>query len=316
MPNFLKVSILFSFIFNLSAAEVDQFTRRDEPLADMAELLNQKANLYFNQAISDLNEKNKGCDEKRLYKELQKYFKNHIKGKFTKYVIESEEVARRHIPFEESVYRDWDNTTGFILGNSLYRKSGGVALSDLVKVGNSVVGTDKFEHLFGRGFSYFTNYYIKNMPIEETMKEGTNQEKYIYGGLFFETGIFSFGDLSANFNGMRLWNHILLKQDDILGNEHNLGPYIKCEENKWVKNLDIDLRNYVDDSMDEGVNCSKFSRKIGLKKFQERTKGSNRCGADSKTSLEGFEAKYKNFSSWIINENGNETVNYNGEYGH
>jgi hypothetical protein len=68
----------------------------------------------------------------------------------------------------------------------------------------------------------------------------------------------AYGDMAANFNGMRFWNHILAEHDDVLGPQYNYGPYAACEENKWVQIKEVNWADYVDASFDEGHNCSKF----------------------------------------------------------
>lgn len=294
----------------LQAAEVDQFTRKGEKMIDASEIVNRRANEVVKSTIKELQ----GCNEAELYKALRKQFGNHIKGKFTKFVIEDSSVPRLDIPIDESIYKDWTSFTGFILGNPLYRKSG-IALSDLVKIGEVEIGTDKFEHLFGRGYKYFSDYYLKNKTIEKTLKFGVNQEKFILGGLFIETGVFSYADLSANFNGMRFWNHFLLKQDDILGANFNLGPYVVCENNQWKQNALIDFKNYFDLSMDESVNCSKFSVKKSVQIVNNELKKLNlSCPADA-TIFSEFDQKYGAFAKYIINKSGTGKVKYKGEYG-
>ena len=294
----------------LTAAEVDQFTSKGQTLVDASEIVNLKANEVVKSTLKDL----KGCNETELYKALRKQFGNHIKGKFTKFVIEDSSVPRLKIPIDESIYKDWTSFTGFILGNPLYRKSG-IALSDLVQVGDVQIGTDKFEHLFGRGYKYFSDHYLKNKSIEKTLKYGVNQEKFILGGLFIETGVFSYADLSANFNGMRFWNHFLLKEDDILGANFNLGPYVVCENNQWKQNALIDFRNYFDLSMDESVNCSKFSVKKSVEIINRELKKLNlSCPADA-TIFSDFEQKYGSFAKYILNKSGNGKVKYKSEYG-
>ena len=86
----------------------------------------------------------------------------------------------------------------------------------------------------------------------------------------YGTGVMSYGDLAANFNGMRFWNHILNKNEDILGRP--LGPYVLCENNKWVQGKSIDWKNYIDESFDESINCSLFREEIMVKKVRERIK--------------------------------------------
>lgn len=294
----------------LQAAEVDQFTRKGEKMIDASEIVNRRANEVVKSTLKELQ----GCNEAELYKALRKQFGNHIKGKFTKFVIEDSSVPRLDIPIDESIYKDWTSFTGFILGNPLYRKSG-IALSDLVQIGEVKIGTDKFEHLFGRGYKYFSDYYLKNKTIEKTLKFGVNQEKFILGGLFIETGVFSYADLSANFNGMRFWNHFLLKQDDILGANFNLGPYVVCENNQWKQNALIDFKNYFDLSMDESVNCSKFSVKKSVQIVNNELKKLNlSCPADA-TIFSEFDQKYGAFAKYIINKSGTGKVKYKGEYG-
>lgn len=295
---------------NLFSAEVDQFTSKGKELIDASTIVNLKANEVVKSTIKNLN----GCNEKELYKALKKQFGNHINGEFTKFVIKDSSVPRLNIPIDESIYKNWTSFTGFILGNPLYRKSG-IALSDLVRVGDVVVGTDKFEHLFGRGYKYFNDHYQKNKTIEKTLKYGVNQEKFILGGLALETGVFSYADLSANFNGMRFWNHFLLKEDDILGANFNLGPYIVCENNQWKQNALIDFTNYFDLSMDESINCSKFSVKKSVQIVNDELKKLNLSCPVKELLYADFEAKYGPFAKYIINKSGTGKVKYKSEYG-
>jgi hypothetical protein len=312
---FKNVLIVSSLIATISAhtAEVDQFTRSNEELFDSAEIINSKANEYLRDAIANLNSTNNNCDETKLYKELRKSFGNHINGDFTKFVIKDSSVPKRHIPITESIYKNWNSWNGFILGSPIYRKSG-IALSDLVRVGDNVVGTDKFEHLFGRGFKYFSSYYLKNKSINDTINTGITQEKLIYGGLNIETGVFSYADLSANFNGMRFWNSILNKRADVLSPEHRLPTIIECRQTQWVQVNQLDFRNYFDKTMNESFNCSKFSVKESVKKYTKELELLNaKCGLDQ-ALLNEFVLKYGSFTKYIINFNGNDKVKYFGEF--
>ena len=92
------------------------------------------------------------------------------------------------------------------------------------------------------------------------------QEKWTLGAK--TTGIYSFADQAANFNGMRFWNHILQKRNDYLGDNH--GPLVECQNEKWVQVKSLDFSHFVDDSLDEGLNCSKFSTKKLTKSVLKR----------------------------------------------
>ncbi len=328
MKKILSLVLLCSSLVH--AGEADHYTDRNEPLDDMAFVINAKANNYLNKAVADTN-KSSSCDdsvdsEKVLYKELQKYFANHSKGQLVKDILYKDDVVKKTVPLVDSIYGEWSILNGFLLGRSAAKKSP-LALTPMVRVGEQVVGVDKFEHMFGMGYKYFNKHYFKNKSMKKVLKFGVAREKTFLGGNFLATGVFAYGDLSANFNGMRFWNHVLLKRDDVLGKEYNLGPYVKCENKKWVVSSEkaIDFREYIDYSMDESVNCSKFATKSGLKKFKKSLKrlGDYKCPMDvsllsviknkysAKTS---GDKKGKPLSHWILNDDGNEKVSYFNEF--
>jgi len=124
--------------------------------------------------------------------------------------------------------------------------------------------------MFGMGWIYFESRYIEGEALDRTLELGVMMERFTLGGQrLLGTGVFSYGDLAANFNGMRFWNHVLQKSDDVLGKGHNAGPYVRCENGKWVLARPIDFRNYVDASMDETQNCRRFASQGGLDKSLE-----------------------------------------------
>ncbi len=202
-----------------------------------------------------------------------KYFANHMKGELIKDILETNDFPKRSIPLKESIYKYWSITDGVLL---TLKGSGdsSVALSPMIQMGPQLTGVDKLEHMFGMGFKYFNRHYLKGVELEDILERGQFMEKTTLGGNIFETGVYSYADLSANFNGMRFWNHMLQKRDDVLGPGMNIGPYIKCNEGKWeiVQNNPIDFRNYIDISMDESINCSVMATKSGTKKFQKAMK--------------------------------------------
>lgn len=312
---------LIIFLIALSAtpaltafsAEVDQFTRRDEELADSSDLLNLKANQVIAKTIAKLNQDNGGCREDLLYSELKNYFGNHLSGEFTKDLIENDNFSKREISIGESIYQDWTVLDGALLSIPILQKFG-QSLSSMVRVGDIVIGTDKFEHLFGRGYKYFVKNYKKEKGVGKALRLGIIGEKFILGGHRAETGVFSYGDLSANFNGMRFWNHILLRNDDILGREYNVGPFIVCSNNHWEKAKDVDFKNYVDSAWDEGINCSKFSNQRAVNKFTKRISALGlSCPVDPEVVKE-LAVKYGTLSKWLINSEGNGVLKITKEF--
>tara|TARA_Y100000590_G_scaffold470711_1_gene668301 strand:- start:152231 stop:153217 length:987 start_codon:yes stop_codon:yes gene_type:complete len=254
MKNFLIILLALYSGYSLSS-EIDSFTNRYQPLENSVERVNFIANEFLDKAIINANKKDHACKEKKLYKAMRKYFKNHISGEVTVSIQNDEQIDKRLFHVKESVYRDfkWWNSFVLMVVGRLYDGAHGA----VINFNDHLIGTDKFEHMFGRGFLYFKRYYLKGKKLKKVLKYGAWQENWTLGSK--TTGIFSYADQAANFNGMRFWNHILQKRKDYLGENH--GPLVKCQENKWVKIKDLDFTPFIDDSMDEGHNCSMFSTK-------------------------------------------------------
>ncbi len=307
----MKIALIIATLVCLNAvqaSEVDQFTNTESinELEDAADIVNSKANEILKENLLKLNKAGLGCNESEFYKSFRAEFGNHYKGNLGKFIYNDPIVPRLPVSIEESVFKNWSFTNGAILKVYL-KKNTGEGLADIIRIGDVYLGADKFEHMFGRGLSYFTDYYLKNKEIDRTLKNGMREELFIYGGIRFETGVFSFGDLSANFNGMRFYNHLLLKNDDILGKKYNLGPYVKCENKNWVQVEEIDFRNYVDQTFNESKNCSLLASEKAIKKIKDNV--SVEFGNFCRFSIEEKEYiqnKYSKFEKYLINKSGLE----------
>lgn len=335
MKNLIAAAVLTCFAGAASAAEADHFTLPDGEMVDITEPVNRLANDGLQAAIDDLNAQG-GCDgsaksEELLYERLTDVFSNHKKGQLVQAILHGD-LPRTVIPLKESLYGEWSIWNGFLLGRKGAAKSP-LALSPLIKIGDTVIGADKLEHMFGMGLRYFKGHYADGKPLVSVLKTGVFKEKTALGGNMLATGVFSYADLSANFNGMRFWNHMLQKQDDVLGAQHNLGPYLTCQAGKWAKNPErpIDFTNYIDVTMQESMNCSKFATNGGLRKFQAalgdmQSKNKSRsfaCPVNPQL-LNQVARKYEveiagdsrgsTVDHWIINRDGNQKVSYFNEF--
>ncbi|HAZ14906.1 MAG: hypothetical protein A2X86_21250 [Bdellovibrionales bacterium GWA2_49_15] len=295
------------------ASEVDNFTSRYEPLPDSVEYLNQKTEEAFDQALLLVNEK-KGCSEKNLYKGLRVYFRNHVQGKFNRWLAHTDEISKRPVNNSLSIYQDfkwYEAPTGAL--KNIYQDT----VAEAIVVNGVQLGTDKFEHFFGRGYAYFHKLTRKKKSIEAVLKFGHRSEKYLLGSK--TTGIYSYGDLAGNFHGMRFWNHLLAKTQDVLGPEYNQGPYVVCEKGQWQKKMvnnkfPFDWKNYVDASWDEGNNCSAFRTESLLKKVQkrvqlleEKTGLRHTCPVEPE-AISALKEKMFPFSKWFINSDGHKKL--------
>lgn len=315
----MKVSALvITSVLSISSqsafsAEVDQFTLRGWPLKDSSELLNLKANKAIQSALKLANGKGEGCSEKILYKALRVHFNNHIQGKLTKDILADENIAKRSVKLTDSIYQDWSKWDGIGMGSKVLSKKA-VTMSGEMRVGEQFIGVDKLEHMWGQGYAYFKINYLKEKGEIKAVKVGAAKEKIYLGGNKLANGVFSYGDLGANFNGMRFWNHMLLKQDDVLGADKNIGPYISCTNDSWTQVEEIDLKNYVDDSMDEAINCSKFPTQKTADKFENRLRiMGTACPVDVQ-KRDDLIVKYRQMAKWMINSDGIGKVKYTGEF--
>jgi hypothetical protein len=319
---------IFSLVisFSIFSAEVDQYTKREEPLADSLIELNSRANDHLSIAIDRANLTG-ACStgmssQLKLYTELKKEFANHSKGQLTIDLLVDKSISIHKIALSESVYGAWKIRNGFLLGRKKAATSP-LAIFPLINMNGYHIGIDKLEHMFGMGFIYFERHHLKGRKLKGVLKHGILREKTVLGGLVLATGVFAYADLAANFNGMRFWNHMLQLEDDVLGKSYNRGPYIKCDKGSWKAHNKIDFSHYIDDSMDESLNCSKFANRNGVKKFTRAMKKLNSeytCPM-SKEKLEAMKDKYDiqiskktSISDWIINMNGNEELSLFNEF--
>ena len=308
----LRLIVIFLISFQVTASEIDSFTHYyDYQLTDSQNIIHRQANKMLRQAIENANAENKGCQEKRLYKHIRKFFKNHMSGKLTPYIIHNPKISKLVMNFKDSIYRDfkWYDAFSIIFIQTLYKNIAG----PIVKMGPYHVGVDKFEHIFGRGFKYFTLFYKKNKSLEQVLQYGHRSERIYLGAN--TTGVYSYADLAANFNGMRFWNDMLGKNTDVLGDKFQIKPYIRCAaNNKWVHNNDINFLHYIDDSFDESINCSKFRNKKILTKVLnqidnlERKEGLNYTCPMAVNHINDLEEKYQKVEHKILNFNGHDML--------
>ena len=313
IKNYLFIFCSFVITWSIHAAEVDNFTGRfDRSLKDSTTIFNKKTNDYFRKGLRNSNMGLLKCNEKKLYFHLQQYLNSTFFGKIVRWVNKTDSLDKRFIPVKKSIYRDFSPKESIVLG--LVSKLSPVHSPNL-RMGNVYLGSDKFEHFFSSGFRYFDAHYRKGKTLKKTLMIGLKEEYGILGRL--PTGVISFADLAADFNGMRFWNHVLQKSDDVLGADKNLGPYVKCIGKKWTLVKEMNWASYLDDSMDEAINCSQFKTKNMVKKIKKRLnelQGPHQriisCPMN-RDKLKKVTIKYGKFSPFFINQEGLRAVDMN-----
>jgi hypothetical protein len=280
---------------------------RFTPLEDSKDFINAKFNDYFQQAIDETNQYRKRCSTKELYDQLTDRFRNHVFDEFTKWLSKTDEIPMIETSVTESIYKDFNFFQSVIQGG--YARIFFDPTASVINFNGIKIGNDKFEHMMGSGFNYFETYYLENEPIQEVLEMGWKAETGLLGSLL--TGVMSYGDMAANFQGMRFWNHVLQRGMDPLGK--NIGPYVKCESYEWVQVKKVDLAHYVGPEHDEANNCSRFRTRKMLKDVLNRLSEYKEHDAFRRTykcpmepeKIKAAQSLYgPKLSPWLINATG------------
>jgi hypothetical protein len=327
---FMVATLIFEVATSIGlAAEVDSVTTRNVKLDDSRAAINQIFNQRIKHGIEKANQQRKSttvvgdlelyqereyCDEGVLYRELRKaiFESNTVAWGLKGYQLDKQlrsllAMKSYSLVLNDSIYRDID----YIEGLSLNLKE----LSDVVNIDDVLVGIDKLGHFFAEGWRYFEIVELKDKTIYEALTWGKKKESGLFG--YSTTGIFSYADLVANFNGMRFWNKVLNKQGDPLkGVIANLfeRPYVTCDiqiiesikageiVRAWKYNLAFDIADYVDGSWDEGNNCNSYADPIIEEKVIKRIQDIDpyfTCPYQQQ-ACSGARIKYDEFSRYLL----------------
>lgn len=301
----------FVFVFSTQAAEIDTFTLHGIDLPDSTQQINDIINSRLQEGISRANERQddftlfserQSCDEEILYTELRKAIFQAVsvsiglKGySLDKQFRELLEASSQHLALEDSVYRD----ITFMEGISLNLKE----LSDVVRVDDQLIGLDKIGHFFAEGWGYFQRTRENKLNSHEAISWGRSLEEGLYG--YMTTGVFSHGDLVANFHGYRFWLGLRKTGQDplksVLGDfftskrvSCNFELFDSIKEKKvirrWVLRKPFDIADYVDGTWNEANNCNSYKNEEIAHKVSGRIADvwpGFRCPADRSACLQG-----------------------------
>lgn len=131
-----------------------------------------------------------------------------------------------------------------------------VSIDPTINIGGIYLGTDKLSHFLGSGYLYFKTYsremkITRNETIarKAAIENGCRTESGILG--MMTTGVFSFADLEANYQGLVFALDLCRPNSRILS----------FDNNQWQMNQDIDIRTYVNPHWDETENTSAYTKK-------------------------------------------------------
>ncbi|WP_430462680.1 hypothetical protein ACQUQU_07805 [Thalassolituus sp. LLYu03] len=241
---------------------MDQFSPQPRALADSRAVLNLEVNRRLLNAVERANRpvpkparvrsgvprRFPQCDTGLLYDALSWELARPVIGQVESFAEQSPEVDRFSLPLADSVYRDflWPQSPSLVLSERM---------ASVIRVGDVQLGSDKLGHFFTEGYSYFTITNELSEGAEQGLLFGEWSESVYFGAQ--TTGVFSFADLTANFNGLRFWNRVLALQPDPLAGGLP-EPYVGCDGRRWQLLRSFDWADYVDSGWSENINCSLY----------------------------------------------------------
>ncbi len=247
----ILIPILIShLIFTETLAyEVDNFTNRYDPLPDSKNELNQFMNARLKKVADSMNSQH---TQTCLKKDITKAVKNEIaaesnssnlKSDLENFAGTSPNIQRHVVDINKSIYSNRslnEKIKGFMLTSA--------GIDPSININGQYVGIDKLGHFLYEGYWYYDVY--KNDPtrsgLKQVLNNGLNSEKKYFGQK--TTGIKSYADLSANYEGFLFWNNLYGGSD----------PYFSCVNGKWNQIREFNWSDYVSAAWDEGINCSEY----------------------------------------------------------
>ena len=157
-------------------------------------------------------------------------------------------------------------------------------ISPTVRLYGSEFGTDKIAHLFQQGYSYYKIYNralaegaTPDEAAQEAFRWGQHTERTIYGTLV--AGVYSNGDLAANFVGMKFYQG--LTREVRIG-DTTRPAILLLKDGFWTFNQNIRLREvllkpFISDHLNEALNPSIFTKYLGVRAYVRRTVRKRSC---------------------------------------
>ncbi len=238
-----------------AAFETDQYSAWGRELSDATDALNAKVNLEIERVLDHANAnehgRQLGCHQ--MVKRILPRFRQFIFQDIELWTTNTTLVDRiPRTPEEELAFRK----------EYLYRITGPLDLgtkvppSPTIEINGIRFGTDKLSHFFSEGWWYYKWYrkardrgLAPDESEQHALRRGIFPEKTILGLL--ASGVFSLGDLEANFQGMRFLVG-LCKEDS---------PRLFKTDRGWTMRRPFDFRNYVTPEWDESYHPSVFSKR-------------------------------------------------------
>lgn len=236
----------FSFLFFIGtlapAYEIDNYTCRfDKAVTDSTGAVNAETNKRLKEAAEKANKfgsgaETKKCDVGPLMALLSDGIASAWMGNLETWA-DSAPIPKCRKSKKESVYSKF--------GIFESPMSAAAGLGPVIKVNGVFIGTDKLSHFMTEGLNYYRAFQRTN-KIQSALNIGNRDEYGSYG--ISSTGIHSYGDLAANYQGFEFWRQLT----------EGPNPYFTCKDGIWSQARQFKWEDYVNPAFDEGINCNLY----------------------------------------------------------
>ncbi len=247
----LTLCCLSSTTRQAAALETDQFMVWELDLVDSTDRLNDYINARVQIGLDQINRGSPHeieCEDipEKVYRRM---FQHLLYSRVRRFLAKDAAIER--YPADDVGYWEY-------LDQSIFRKPAFpfiLPMARSIRINGINMGVDKIGHMFGFGRRYYVRYRralnqgrSSAEAVRRPIAWGYRLEGLTVGGLV--DGVVSYGDLEANYQGMRLARDFC----------EDLPPFLTRQSGRWKLSRPIDLRRYVNPAFDETYNHSYFTK--------------------------------------------------------
>jgi hypothetical protein len=260
----MKKTILILAVLSLASflarsSETDNYLAWDQTLKDSSTEINRYYNDLIVQELKKINRRpfiRKSCVRvatwigKKMISGNQKHTDHWIKGnknidKYPKY------GGHRWDYLKSSIYKNvWK------LGTNI---------GPTININSIYTGSDKISHFLGIGYLYYLRYNLhlklnRNRNLSSAVKKlnalkkaiefGLYTEKFILGESHMSSGVFSYGDMESNYQGLLFFKSFCEGET----------PRLQKKRGRWQWMRNLDIRNYVNPKWDETYYSNHYTK--------------------------------------------------------
>lgn len=192
-----------------------------------------------------------GCDPQRALNALRGAIAAAHMGNMETWVMGAN-MSKCSVDPGSSVYQDFTFFESPVM-------RGGAGLNHVIQINGTKIGADKLSHFMTEGYEYYLNQ-RRGQNLRQVIQQGIDEEEGGYG--LRATGIKSYADMTANYQGYTFWRQVLDGDD----------PYLRCDNGKWKQVREFRWEDYVIPGMDESINCNTYKSETMQQKVNTRTR--------------------------------------------